>query len=411
MNNQAPANTGPGGRLPAYNASNAPPASAMTNGGKNSVVVTNSVASGRSVRRKVVNAVCRCSAYARHNYRLGEIISLPYHTANTNPNLAITDQNLTIHKNPDFGAIYTKRRMFVVLYVWGNKELHCLPLYSFSNRGIMAKDPTERHEYVCVKNENDMNFNTQGPHKALEASMKRTVLDNTTTLHLTGGIRVVYNEDINFCGRLTKDSYHRMRNLWDDLVKASSPPTPPTSRPSPSVSQLPSQLVVRYDYSKGDILWIPQHEPTTMGAYHCERRTLTAAGPVYSIYRMGIVLFPFASTLVCLPCYTWSNRGLISREASERHEYVEVKNTGSLHRQVGPNRPVEVMCAKPLLPETTIHLTAPVKVAFGTRFRCVGRLEKGEWEYLARLYWELYKAARDTPWEAGTLVGPTASHG
>ncbi|KAK6429724.1 hypothetical protein LTR95_014128 [Oleoguttula sp. CCFEE 5521] len=183
MNSQAPANTGPGGRLPAYNASNALPASAMTNGGKNSVVVTNSVASGRSVRRKIVNA------------------------------------NLTIHKNPDFGAIYTKRRMFVVLYVWGNKELHCLPLNSFSNRGIMAKDPTERHEYVCVKNENDMNFNTQGPHKALEASMKRTVLDNTTTLYLTGGIRVAYNEDVNFCGRLTKDSYHRMRNLWDDLVK------------------------------------------------------------------------------------------------------------------------------------------------------------------------------------------------
>ncbi|KAK6429723.1 hypothetical protein LTR95_014127 [Oleoguttula sp. CCFEE 5521] len=173
----------------------------------------------------------------------------------------------------------------------------------------------------------------------------------------------------------------------------------------------PRLVQVRYDYSKGDILWIPQHEPTTMGAYLCERRTLTAAGPVYSIYRMGIVLFPFASTLVCLPCYTWSNRGLISREASERHEYVEVKNTGSIHRQMGPNRPVEVTCAKPLLPETTIHLTAPVKVAFGTRFRYVGRLEKGEWEYLARLYWELYKAARDTPWEAGTLVGPTASYG
>nr|OQO20160.1 hypothetical protein B0A51_10806 [Rachicladosporium sp. CCFEE 5018] len=163
------------------------------------------------------------------------------------------------------------------------------------------------------------------------------------------------------------------------------PPTPPSSQPSPSISPAPSLALTRLHYTKGDILWVPVHDTsdtTNPSNKQKQNLTMTPHGQVYSTHRMAIVLLPFASTLICLPFYTWSDRGIGSRDLSARDEYVGVKNVGDFYINEGIYRPLEVSCIKTILPATTIQLTAPLKIERRLRFGWVGRLKESEWEYL-----------------------------
>lgn len=171
-------------------------------------------AAARSVRNLFQNAVCVLSNYTRRDFYVGDVIAAPFHTANTNPNADPKDPFLTF---TSVGPAYSKRRMMVVLYIH-QQDLHCLPLYSFSGRGLAAKAQQQQHEYACLRNAGDKTA-FPGPYEPLEIVAHRPIDGKNTTVHLTGGLKVGCNEDITPVGRLTQDSYYALQTIWNQVVK------------------------------------------------------------------------------------------------------------------------------------------------------------------------------------------------
>ena len=100
--------------------------------------------SSRSARRACNTEYCVSSNYKRHDFFLGDVISVPFHTGNTNPNVKPDDENLTL---TIVGPAYSKRRMMVVLYIY-MQDMYCLPMYNFGDRGLKQKPEHLRKEYV-----------------------------------------------------------------------------------------------------------------------------------------------------------------------------------------------------------------------------------------------------------------------
>jgi hypothetical protein len=195
-----------------YNPSFAPTRSEMTTKWQNSTAPSQ-VSSTRSVRQAYNSEYCQMSNHTRRDYSLGDIIAGPFHTSNTNPNVAPDDKRLTITCE---GPAYSKRRMMVVLFIH-IQDLYCLPLYSFSGRGLDGKPEHLKKEYVCVANDWDEGFVNQGQYRPVRVKMYHPV-DPTTTIHLTGGLRVGCNEAIDTVGRLTQKTYVELVEVWSKLV-------------------------------------------------------------------------------------------------------------------------------------------------------------------------------------------------
>lgn len=171
-------------------------------------------ATDRTRRQAFTNAVCKISNYTRRDFKLGDVISAPFHVANTNPHVKPDDERLT---RTCEGHAYSKRRMMVVLFVH-HYDLFCLPLFSFSGRGLTEKPDHIKTEYVCMKNAGAENFVNHGVHPPVEIQAHRPVTDSTT-VHPTGGLRVGCNEDIARVGRLTEKSYFRLVEIWEKVVE------------------------------------------------------------------------------------------------------------------------------------------------------------------------------------------------
>ena len=154
------------------------------------------------------------TAYTRRDFRLGEVICAPFHTSNTNPNYNPYDERITFTVE---GPAYSKRRMMVVLFIH-MQDMFCLPLYSHENRGLSGKPVHLKREYVCMANEGDEEFVNQGLYPPVQVIANRPIMA-TTTVHLTGGLRVGCNEDITGVGRLTRKSYQELVELWDMVVE------------------------------------------------------------------------------------------------------------------------------------------------------------------------------------------------
>lgn len=198
-----------------YDPSMGPTPSAMTTKFRPTVAPSRATAAtARSTRRRFQNAVCTLSNYTRQDFRVGDVIAAPFHTANTNTGADPRDPRLT---NTCEGPAYSKRRMMVVLFIH-QQDLHCLPLYSFTGRGITAKPLQQQHEYVCLRNAGEDTVG-QGSYPPLEIIAHRPIDGKNTTLHLTGGLKVGCNEDITRVGRLTQDSYYDLQQLWKNMVK------------------------------------------------------------------------------------------------------------------------------------------------------------------------------------------------
>jgi len=107
--------------------------------------------------RRVANNVCVLSGYTKHNFQLGEIITIPLHQPDLNPHADPNDQCLahTIQ-----GPVYSKRRMVVVLWIY-EEILFCVPLYTFGKRGISSRPHWLIPEYVSVKNVNQQDPSTR----------------------------------------------------------------------------------------------------------------------------------------------------------------------------------------------------------------------------------------------------------
>lgn len=170
-------------------------------------------ASNGSARHPIHNAVCKISNFSRNDFRKGDIIALPFHTANTNPNADPTDGNLaqTAH-----GVAYSKRRMMVVLWIF-QADMFCLPLYSFTGRGISSRPAPLQKEYVAMKNVGDGAFVNHGVYPPVEVQCRRQPMTPATSVHLVGGLRVGCVEDISMVGRLTEQSYVALVALWQAL--------------------------------------------------------------------------------------------------------------------------------------------------------------------------------------------------
>lgn len=194
-----------------YNPSIGPTPSTLTTNWRQQAVGA-SQASNFSCRGAVSNAVCKQSGLGKQHFKKGEIITIPFHTANMNPNTDPTDRRLTITCE---GPAYSKRRMMVILWLH-KQEMFCLPLFSYSGTGLAKKQSTIE-EHVAVKNEGDLDFVNQGVYKPIEAICRKKKLTNTTTIHLVCGIKVNYSENICRVGRITETSHQRLVQFWLDL--------------------------------------------------------------------------------------------------------------------------------------------------------------------------------------------------
>ncbi|KAK3641377.1 hypothetical protein LTR56_006887 [Elasticomyces elasticus] len=171
-----------------------------------------STASSRPYSRWFKNKVCKYFPdRTAGDFRKGDVISLPFHQANSNPNADEMDPNLTFSHN--HGAIYSKRRMVVVLYIH-RKDLFCLPLYSWNGKGVTNKPRDQMREYNSTDGNN---FHNQGVHKPVVIEKNKYPLTPATTVALTAGLKVDCQEDIQDVGRLTEESYEHLFTLWLSL--------------------------------------------------------------------------------------------------------------------------------------------------------------------------------------------------
>lgn len=197
-----------------YDPSMGPARSAMTAPFCRSVAASRA-STARSTRAAYFDTYCRMTNYTRRDFRLGDVISAPFHTSNTNPQYekSLHEGRITITRE---GPAFSKRRMMVVVFIH-LQDLHCLPLYSFGNRGLKEKPEYLKKEYVCMANEGDKDFVNQGLYPPVRVNARHAVSGNTT-VHLTGGLRVGCNEDISIVGRLTRPTFYALAELWQKMV-------------------------------------------------------------------------------------------------------------------------------------------------------------------------------------------------
>lgn len=172
-------------------------------------------------RKWIRNAVCKKSPWVRTTFEKGHVISLPVHVPNMHEHCNPNDRGLTINRHFE-GGIFTKRRMVVILFKFA-ELMYCLPLYSFSGRGIASRKPEVVHEYVQLRDQKHQEgFEVRGKHAPIEFRHKADdrSLEPNTVIHLTGGMSVNWEEDIWKVGRVTEQGYDKLLELWHGMADA-----------------------------------------------------------------------------------------------------------------------------------------------------------------------------------------------
>lgn len=202
-------------KLPTYDPSNGPSPSMLTVASR----PFSTAPSHRSARSTmwgqgaVKTDLCILTRATRQTYSRGDIISVPVHKINRNPNIDLADTNLTKTR---YGGVYSKRRMVVIMWI-NYESMFCLPLHTYSKNGLSKKPNQMRGEFVCVKNEQDVDFNNQGVHVPVEAVCKRP-LDANTVIPLGDHVEVGYRDDIAPVGEMTRDGFIRLLALWEQVA-------------------------------------------------------------------------------------------------------------------------------------------------------------------------------------------------
>ncbi|KAI7486499.1 hypothetical protein KC351_g3287 [Hortaea werneckii] len=202
---------GPG--LAPYNPSQGPTASQITTPWR-PARSTRTNASFSSARLAVNNAVCKLSGYTRKDFQKGEVISLPHHAANTDPNVDPNTDNRW--RSTVEGPVYSKRRMMVVLFIYG-RDMLCLPLYTWNKSGISRRPAWLKNEYVGVQDANNFNYINHGDYPPVIIEGNRRPMHEHSTVVLSAGCKVSCNEDILSVGRLTQKSHTHLVALWQEL--------------------------------------------------------------------------------------------------------------------------------------------------------------------------------------------------
>ncbi|KAK4508116.1 hypothetical protein PRZ48_001854 [Zasmidium cellare] len=162
-------------------------------------------------------AVCVHSPWTRLTFTKGDVLSLPYHVANLNPTIDPQDKGLT---TTEFGPVLSKRRMVIVLYKF-KETMFCVPLYSFTGRGIGSRKPDLVDQYIQLMDvgRDPSELKGTGAYEPLEFkhAYREDAFDDCTTVHITGGKTVSWQEDIELVGRLTERSYFQLVRIWRNL--------------------------------------------------------------------------------------------------------------------------------------------------------------------------------------------------
>lgn len=185
-----------------------------------------------------VNNVCFKSPYKRWTFDKGDVIAVPYHVANMNENLDIAAANGGCRETK-FGPILSKQRMCIVL--WKHHEcMTCLPLYSHGHRGIAAKQGDREEDYIEVLDlALKSTFIPQGSKKPLEHihwSHPHGYLTADTICHLTGAMKVSWQEPILHLGRVTKLSYDSLVKYHKALMRKAELEKPDKEWPAAGVN-------------------------------------------------------------------------------------------------------------------------------------------------------------------------------
>ncbi|RMY92071.1 hypothetical protein D0862_09564 [Hortaea werneckii] len=205
-----------GGGLAPYNPSQGPTASQITTPWR-PARSTRTNASFSSARLAVNNAVCKLTGYTRKDFQKGEVISLPHHAANTDPNIDPNTDNRW--RSTVEGPVYSKRRMMVVLFIYG-RDMLCLPLYTWNKSGISRRPAWLKNEYVGVQDANNLNYINHGDYPPVIIEGNRRPMHEHSTVVLSAGCKVSCNEDILSVGRLTQKSHTHLVALWQELNRA-----------------------------------------------------------------------------------------------------------------------------------------------------------------------------------------------
>ena len=209
-----------GSNVQMYNPSNGPSPSMMTMADSAFTPATESKGGGSTSGNAVRNRYCKTTKRTRTDFKRGAIITLPYHVPNGNPNVDPADKQLT---ETIYGPVYSKRRMFIVLWIY-ERDMLCLPLFTHGGNGLAHQPKGLKKEYLCVVNPGDADkpgFENQAGRRPLVADCHRKLLPNTY-VRVTAGQKVACNEDIVINGRLDQDSFRLLSWKWKDLEEKAS---------------------------------------------------------------------------------------------------------------------------------------------------------------------------------------------
>ena len=134
-------------QAPVWNPSMGPSPSIMPSGQKIPTNPATNMSNMSQAQPITANQICKTFPRDAKYFKLGEIISIPFHEPNSNPNLQPQDHRLRLTWK---GSVFTKRRMMVVLWIY-KRDMFCLPLYSFNGAGLNSKSRFIQPEYVCLK--------------------------------------------------------------------------------------------------------------------------------------------------------------------------------------------------------------------------------------------------------------------
>lgn len=147
---------------------------------------------------------------------MGDVFSMPYHVPNMDPTLNMAyNPGLTLLRRTMQGYVFTKRRMFVVLYKHETTMI-CLPLGTHHDRGMAAIPPERQHEHVCLQDlrpEKDKPFIHMGPNRVVQFNKDSYFsgpLSRNTTIDLSQPVATNWDFDVRYVGRVTRAGHWRL---------------------------------------------------------------------------------------------------------------------------------------------------------------------------------------------------------
>lgn len=159
----------------------------------------------------------------RDGFRMGDVFSMPYHVANMDPTLNMNGgEGMRRLRRTIEGYVYTKRRMFVVLYKHQTVMI-CMPIGTHRGRGMLAIHPGRQYEYACLHDLQPevgrpfVNMGSNPPIEFNKWSYSSGPLDPRTLVDLTRIVATHWDLDMRFVGRVTQAGHWRLFKLHNQL--------------------------------------------------------------------------------------------------------------------------------------------------------------------------------------------------